>query len=67
MPDLCQDFGRERLGLTERLLDRMLEDFLRVRTAWEVLIDISFLAPKMKEKYFQVLADRYARIFSSVN
>jgi len=64
--DLVDYFGRERLGLTERVLDKMLEDFVRVRTAWEALIDISFLSPKMKEKYFQILADRYARIFSSI-
>ncbi|MBU0965020.1 MAG: HipA domain-containing protein [Proteobacteria bacterium] len=62
--DMVDYFGRERLGLTERVLDKILENFVRVRTAWEALIDISFLSPLMKEKYSQVLADRYARIFS---
>ncbi len=61
--DLVDYFGEDRLGLTERVLDKMLEDFLRVRTAWEALIEISFLSPMMKEKYFQVLVHRFARIF----
>ncbi len=61
--DLVDYFGKERLGLTERILDKVLGDFVRVQTAWEAVIDISFLSPMMKEKYFQVLADRYARIF----
>lgn len=61
--DLVDYFGRERLELTERVLDKMLAEFARVRPAWEALIDISFLSPGMKEKYFQILADRYARIF----
>jgi serine/threonine-protein kinase HipA len=62
--DMVDYFGRERLGLTARVLDKILENFVRVRTVWEALIDISFLSPLMKEKYSQVLADRYARIFS---
>lgn len=60
--DLVDYFGRVRLGLTERVLDKMLEDFRRVRTAWQALVDISFLSSTMKEKYLQLLADRYARI-----
>ena len=62
--DMVDYFGRERLGLPERVLDKILEDFVRVRTVWERLIGISFLSPMMKEKYFQVLVERYARIFS---
>jgi serine/threonine-protein kinase HipA len=61
--DLVDYFGRERLGLPDRIVDKVLEDFARVRTAWEELIDISFLSPKLKEKYFQLLAERYERIF----
>lgn len=62
--DIVDYFGRERLGLPKRVLDKVLEDFVKVRTAWETLIDISFLSPMMKEKYFQILTDRYARIFN---
>jgi serine/threonine-protein kinase HipA len=61
--DLVDYFGRRRLGLTDRLLDKMLKDFLSVRTSWEALIGISFLSPNMKEKYVQILSERYARIF----
>jgi serine/threonine-protein kinase HipA len=61
--DLVDYFGRERLELPERLLDRMLAEFARVRFSWEALVDISFLSPLIKEKYLHVLADRYARIF----
>jgi len=62
--DLVDYFGRERLELTARVLDKVLEDFVKIQTAWAALIDISFLSPAMKEKYLRVLADRYARIFS---
>jgi len=60
--DLVDYYGRERLGLTERVLDRILQDFAKLRIAWEALIGSSFLSDQMKDKYLQVLADRYARM-----
>ena len=40
--DLVDYFGRERLGLVERVLDKVLDDFVKVRAAWETQINISF-------------------------
>ena len=62
--DLVDYFGRKRLGLTERVLNKILQDFVRVQTNWEAMINISFMSQMMKEKYLQVLDNRYARLFS---
>jgi serine/threonine-protein kinase HipA len=62
--DIVDYFGRERLGFPKRVLDKMLAEFVKVRSAWEALVEISFLSPRRKEKYLHVLADRYARLFS---
>lgn len=61
--DLVDYYGRERLGLPARVLDKVLEDFVKVQAAWAALIEISFLSPMMKEKYLRLLADRYRRVF----
>ena len=61
--DFLDYFGKERLGVTERVIDKMLADFAMVRPEWETLVGISFLSDEMKEKYLQVLVERFARIF----
>ena len=61
--DLVGYYGKERLGLPARLLEKVLNDFEKVQAAWAELIAISFLSPMMKEKYLQLLTDRYARLF----
>lgn len=61
--DFLDYFAKGRLGLTERVIDKMLADFAEVRPAWEALVGISFLADEMKWKYLQVLDERFARVF----
>ena len=45
--DIVDYFGRGRLGppqgLLDKVLDKVLKDFVRVRTAWEALIDKKIL------------------------
>lgn len=61
--DFLDYFAREWLGLSERVIDKMLADFARVRPEWEALVQISFLSDELRENYLQVLDKRFARIF----
>ena len=61
--DFLDYFAKERLGVTERVIDKMLADFAVVRPEWETMVGISFLSDEMKEKYLQVLGERFARVF----
>jgi serine/threonine-protein kinase HipA len=60
--DFLDYFAKDRLGLTERVIDKVTVDFANVRPQWEALLEISFLSDKMKEKYLQVVNERFARI-----
>lgn len=61
--DFLDYFAKERLGLPDRVIDKMVDEFAKVRPAWETLVGISFLADEMKEKYLEIIAERFARIF----
>ncbi|MBU4029912.1 MAG: HipA domain-containing protein, partial [Proteobacteria bacterium] len=61
--DFLEYFARDRLGLTERIIDKITTDFANIRPQWEALLEVSFLSDKMKEKYLQVVNERFARIF----
>ena len=61
--DFLDYFARGRLGLTERVIDKMLAEFRKVRPEWRVLVGISFLSDEMKDKYLNILDERFARIF----
>lgn len=61
--DFVDYFAAQRLGLEGRLIDKMLSGFVEARTAMEKLIGKSFLSSATKEKYLQLLAERYARLF----
>ena len=60
--DLINYFGKERLALPEKAIQKVLDTFSRLQTKWNGLIDISFLTPETKEKYRRILADRSSRI-----
>jgi serine/threonine-protein kinase HipA len=62
--DLVDYFGYERLGVTKKVIDRVLREMQQAQASWNELIDISFLSAKMKKKYHQVLASRFSRLFS---
>lgn len=63
--DFMDYFGRERLGLTDKVIAQTLEKFVRVKLDWLRLISISFLTPEMKGNYADLVTARYQRIFSS--
>lgn len=61
--DLVEYFGRDRLQLTKRVIDKVLMELQRARMTWEELLAVSFLSAGMKEKFAGVVADRSKRLF----
>lgn len=55
---LIEYFGRERCGLTDKILENTLTTIKAALDSWFALIDISFLSPEMKEKYRLLLEKR---------
>ena len=62
--DLVNYFARDRLQLTNRIVDKVLLELKQLRRPWEVLLADSFLSGEMKEKYLSVLRDRFSRLFT---
>lgn len=60
--DLINYFGRDRLHLNDRVINKVLTELKQQRKPWEALLDISFLSDMMKEKYLSVLDDRFKRL-----
>ena len=61
--DLVDYFGRNRLQLANRVVDKVLQELKQVRAAWEKLLAASFMSEEMKEKYLHVLEDRFTRLY----
>lgn len=61
--DLIDYFGRDRLQLTDRIINKVLMELKPLRKPWEALLKISFLSDMMKEKYLSVLDNRFERLF----
>lgn len=61
--DLVDYFGRNRLQLTGRVIDKVMLELKQARTVWEQLLALSFLSEQMKEKYLSVLEDRFLRLY----
>jgi serine/threonine-protein kinase HipA len=59
---LIDYFGRERLGLNDKIIAQTLDSFRSSFTEWERLISISFLSDRMKEKYIELLENRKNRL-----
>lgn len=59
---LFEYFGRERLGLNEKILDRTEGVFQKAFPEWERLIAISFLSEENRQRYRQVLRERLGRL-----
>jgi len=55
---LVNYFGKERCGLTEKSIDKVLETISVAIPKWKTLIDISFLSKEMKGKYLDLLDGR---------
>jgi serine/threonine-protein kinase HipA len=60
--DLVNYFARERLQINERLLNDVLDRFVKAMPAWSELLDKSFLSSPAKQKYAAMLADRRRRM-----
>jgi hypothetical protein len=56
--DLMDYFGKERLGLTEKVIHQIMQTLVRAKEHWLRLIEISFLSDKMKAAYAVLLKDR---------
>lgn len=55
-------FGNERLGLSEKVLKKIEEEFRAYYSEWLNIIEISFLKEELKEKYVQVLDQRREKL-----
>jgi len=61
--DLVDYYGKKRLQLPNRVIDRVLRELQEGYATWEVLLATGFLSAEMKEKYRQVMKERFTRIF----
>lgn len=55
-------FGLERLGLNQKIILEIIQEFQEVIPLWRELIKISFLSEFMQEKYLLLLEDRIKRL-----
>lgn len=55
---LVDYWGKERLGLNERTIGNVVNELEHAIPAWRELIGKSFLSRKMRDKYFEILAER---------
>lgn len=62
--DLLGYFGKERLQLPVRVIDRTLEELHGARDVWGRLIADSFLSDNAKARYKDMLDARLARVYS---
>jgi serine/threonine-protein kinase HipA len=59
---LVDYYGRERLGLTDRVVDGVLADLAAAAPEWDRLVDRSFLSDEIRDRLRQILADRRQRL-----
>lgn len=55
---LVNYFGRNVCGLTDKVIEKSIVAIQSALPIWFNLLDISFLSPKMKEKYHELLKKR---------
>ncbi|HMB96979.1 MAG TPA: HipA domain-containing protein [Balneolaceae bacterium] len=51
-------YGKKRLGLNEKVVTKMAEEFESLHKAWFELIEQSFLSSELKERYVDVINQR---------
>jgi len=59
--DLIDYYAKDRLGLTDKVIDKIMLDAYKCLPEWRELIEISFLSDDMKEKYLNLLDERIRR------
>ena len=62
---LIDYYGKERLGLSDKVISKVIADISRVFSQWGHLIEISFLSEPMKSKYKELLNQRKAVLILS--
>jgi len=60
--DLVQYFGKERLKLNDKIVARIIESYQEKKKSIFDLIEKSFLNSEMKQKYQELVEDRYKRL-----
>ncbi len=60
---LIDYFGRDRLGLNEKIISTILNNLKETAPVWDRLINISFLPDEMKRDYMMLLEKRRGKIF----
>jgi serine/threonine-protein kinase HipA len=56
--DFFEYYGRERMNLTQKSIDRVTAIFRQSFPAWEKMIEISFLSDEAKAAYWRLLSQR---------
>lgn len=60
--DFVEYFAFERLGLAEKVVTDVLERFQNAVSNWKILVNCSFLSPEKKQKYLELLKNRWDRL-----
>ena len=60
--DFFKYFAMEKLGLNQKVLDGIIEEFQQAIPTWQEFISYSFLSSTMQEKYLGLLEDRCRRV-----
>jgi len=55
-------FGAERLGLSQSIIDEGVQRLVHRLPDLHALIKTSFLSPENKERYLQVVQERFSRL-----
>jgi serine/threonine-protein kinase HipA len=61
--DFFRYLGRDRLELTEKVIDAIGHDLEKSKTEWERLIRDSFLPAEKQDAYLELVGERAARLF----
>ena len=59
--DLLDYFGKERLGLSDKVIEEEILKFQNAYPLWITLLSESFLSQKLKKKYLELLHERWGR------
>jgi len=60
--DLIEYFGKERLGLSEAVIQSELSKFQKVFPLWQQLLNNSFLSLNFQKAYLSLVESRYKRL-----
>lgn len=60
--DFINYYAREKLGLNDKIIDIILNNFQLQFSRWRELINISFLSEPMKEAYLKLLSQRIEKL-----